>query len=337
MLMHPGVSGYAFQPDGSLNYDFCFNEIRTEIESADIAVVNNEVPFGGNEFGLQNYPNFNVYNELGDAEVRAGFDVILNSTNHVRDMGTAGILRTIDFWKKYPEVYSIGIHESQEDQDRIRIIERQGVKIALLNYCYGINAGFPYEQPFLIDMMRPEDRDRIARDLTLAEENADFTIVFPHWGEEYHLHQTPEQTEWAQFFTEYGADLIIGTHPHVLEPVQTVTSPNGNTSLCYYSLGNYISLQDETMSVLGGMAKIVLEADPEGVRIAHHDMQYLVTDYRADVSWAYVYKLEDYTPELASQHGILVSGLPGNGLNASYPFSIDTFYRIIDEVTSNAD
>ena len=337
MLMHPGVSGYAFQPDGSLNYDFCFDPIREELVSADIAVVNNEVPFGGNEFGLKNYPNFNVYQELGDAEVRAGFDVILNSTNHVRDMGTDGIFRTINFWKNYPDVYSIGIHENEEDRERIRVIERNGVRIALLNYCYGINAGFPYDQPYLIDMMREEDREKIAWDLQRAEELADFTIVFPHWGEEYQLKESPDQDRWAEFFTEHGADLIIGTHPHVLEPIRWVTAWNGNRALCYYSLGNYISLQDETMSVLGGMARVVLLKDSEGVRIVNHNIQYLVTQYEADVSWAYVYKLENYTEDLAARHGIRTANLPGNGLNQYYPFGIDTFHRIIGEVQQNSD
>ena len=337
MLMHPGVSGLAFQADGTLNYDFCFDPIREELSAADIAVVNNEVPFGGNEYGLSNYPNFNVYCELGDAEVRAGFNVILNATNHVRDMGTEGMLRTIEFWKKYPEVYSLGIHENEESQRTIRVIVKNGIRIALLNYCYGINAGFPYDQPYLVDMMRNEDRERIARDLQLAEKFADFTIVFPHWGEEYHLRETGDQDRWAEFFTEYGADLIIGTHPHVLEPIRKITAENGNTSLCYFSLGNYISLQDETMSVLGGMAKVRLIADDDGVRIDSHDIQYLVTQYEADVSWARVIRLEDYTQDLAQRHGIRTAGLPGNGLNAAYPFSIDTFYRIIGEVNQYSD
>ena len=337
MLMHPGVSGLAFQADGTLNYDFCFDPIREELSAADIAVVNNEVPFGGNEYGLSNYPNFNVYCELGDAEVRAGFNVILNATNHVRDMGTGGMLRTIEFWKKYPEVYSLGIHENEESQRTIRVIVKNGIRIALLNYCYGINAGFPYDQPYLVDMMRNEDRERIARDLQLAEEFADFTIVFPHWGEEYHLRETRDQDRWAELFTEYGADLIIGTHPHVLEPIRKITAENGNMSLCYFSLGNYISLQDETMSVLGGMAKVRLIADDDGVRIDSHDIQYLVTQYEADVSWARVIRLEDYTQDLAQRHGIRTAGLPGNGLNAAYPFSIDTFYRIIGEVNQYSD
>ena len=335
MLMHPGVSGLAFQPDGSINYDFIFEPIREDIINADIAAVNNEVPFAGNELGLQNYPNFNVFSELGDAEVRAGFDVITNATNHVMDQGAAGVYRTLDFWKRYPETKVLGIHETPEDRDQLRIIEVKGVRIALLNYTYGSNGGFPYDQPFLIDKMEtPEDRERIRSDLQRAEQEADFTIVFPHWGEEYQLRETPGQDDWARFFTENGADLIIGTHPHVLEPVRMVYAENGNQALCYFSIGNYISLQDETMSVLGGLAKVTLAADKDGIRIDSYDINYLVTHYEGDINNPRVIRLEQYPEELAHRHGILTNNLPGNGLNVAYPFGIDTFYRIIAEVRS---
>ncbi len=334
MLMHPGVSGSARQPDGSYDYTVLFEPIAEDVRNASIAILNNEVPFGGDEFGLQNYPNFNVYSALGDGEVAAGFDVILNATNHVRDMGTSGLQRTIDFWKKYPNIASIGVHDTPEDQQRVRILTVNDIRVAVLNYCYGINAGFPADTPYMIDMMREQDKPKIIQDLQYAEWAADFTIVCPHWGEEYHLCQTAEQEEWAKFFTEYGADLIIGTHPHVLEPIKTITASNGNTSLCYYSLGNYISMQDETFGVLGGMAKVVILSDKDGTRIVSHDIQYLVTHYLVDVSWARVYKLEDYTPALASQHAILVGNLPGNGFNQYYPFSLDTLHRIINEVNS---
>ena len=333
MLMHPGVSAYAMMPDGSIDYKFIFKPIQEEVKNADIAIVNNEVPFGGNEYGLKNYPLFNVYSELGDEEVRAGFDVILCATNHVMDMNVAGLERTMAFWKKYPQMTILGVHESQEAQDTLQFVERNGVKIAMYNCTYGINSyGVPADRPYLVDLMTQDRMSTIRKMLEKAEREADFTIVFPHWGSEYHLKETSDQHYWASFFTECGADLIIGTHPHVLEPVKTVTASNGNTSLCYYSLGNYISLQDETISVLGGMAKVTLFADADSVSVESYDTQYLVTHYGKDINYPYVLKLEDYTEELASQHGIPVVGLPGDNLNVYYPFSLATLHRVIDEV-----
>ena len=342
MLMHPGVSGYAFQADGSIDYSYLFDPIREEVEAADIAVVNNEVPFGGDQYGLQNYPNFNVFTNLGDAEIEAGFDVMLGATNHVMDMGASGTRNTINFWKKYPKAFLLGLHESHEDQQSLKIIERNGVKIALFNYTYGLNSfGLSASEPYLVDLMTPAYRDKIREELRRAEEEADFTIVFPHWGEEYQLKENGNQREWAQFFTENGADLIIGTHPHCLEPVESVTAENGNMSLCYYSLGNYISLQDETISMLGGLAEVTIVKGSDGVtEIMDHDLSYLVTQYDASVSWAYVRRLEDYSDTLAAQHGINTAHLPGNGnnpagslgLNAYYPLCMDTFRRVVNEI-----
>ncbi len=343
MLMHPDVSGLAFQPDGSINYDFIFAPVYDEIRNADVAVVNNEVPFGGNEYGLRNYPAFNVFTELGDAEAKAGFDIILNATNHVRDMGTKGILRTLEFWKKYPEITTLGAHESQEDYNKIHIINVNGVKIALFNYVYGVNAGVDPERPYLIDLMTTPYIDKIQAEIQRAEQIADFTIVFPHWGEEYYLNATQGQKEWARFFTECGADLIIGTHPHCLEPVKRITSPNGNTSVCFYSLGNYISMQDETISMLEGLAKITLIVENGKPRIERYEIQPLVAHYDQTISWCYNVRLENYTQALVNQHAIKVHGLPGDGarkgsrMNDQYPFSLETLHAVWNQIVSNSD
>ena len=344
MLMHPDVSGLAFKEDGSVNYDFIFEPVWDETTNADLAVVNNEVPFGGNEYGLRNYPAFNVLTELGDAEAKAGFDVILNATNHVRDMGTKGIERTMEFWKKYPQILTVGVHETQEDYNSLHIVDVKGVKIAIFNYVYGVNAGVDPEKPYLIDLMTTPYLDKIKAEIERAERAADFTIVFPHWGEEYHLNQTKGQEDWARFFTECGADLIIGTHPHCLEPVKRITSPNGNTSLCYYSLGNYISMQDETISMLGGLAKITLILDENGKPgIETYELQPLISHYGASITWCYVVRLENYTEALVNQHAIKVHNFPGDGarkgsrMNDQYPYSLQTLYRIWDQFRSNSD
>ena len=333
MLMHPSVSGLAFQADGSIDYSFIFDPIRKDVQKADLAAVNNEVPMAGNQLGLQNYPNFNVFTELGDAEVAAGFNVILNATNHTMDQGLNGALNTLNFWKKYPEITILGLHETAEEKEKLHIVEVNGVRIAMLNYTYGSNGGVAWDRPYLLDLMVNGTREQIRSELQRAEAEADFTIVFPHWGTEYQLHEDASQQEWAQFFTENGADLIIGTHPHCLEPVREIIAANGNTALCYYSLGNYISMQDETISMLGGLAEITLISDSSGVRIRDHSMDYLVTHYEWDMNMAYVTRLENYTEELAARHGIRTHGFTGGDLNACYPFQLSTFYRVVDEIS----
>ena len=371
MLMHPGVSGLAIKatnpnytslsaiPANRPDYSFIFQAIQPVISSVDIAVVNNEVPFGGNEYGLPTYSTalrYNVYTELGDAEAAAGFDVILNATNHARDMGTEGVLRTINFWKKYPSITQLGTHESQADANRMRIIERQGVKIALFNYTYGSNSGLDPNRQWLIDCMRDQDKAKIAAELDRAEQQADFTIVFPHWGEEYRFETTAKQQEWAQFFTEHGADLIIGAHPHCLQPIRQITAANGRKSVCYFSLGNYISMQDETITNLGGMARVTLVADSKGVRIENYTMDYLVTHCTFEhqryvnaknagmseqeavlegYNSAYVVRLENYSDAMCAKQAIRTQNRTGADAgaraNSAYPFTMSTFKRIIAE------
>ncbi|GEM_PF-2559496 len=332
MLMHPQVSGLAFQPDGSIDYSFIFEPIEEEVSAADIAVVNNEVPFAGNQLGLQNYPNFNVYTELGDAEVNAGFNVILNATNHTMDQGLSGAMNTLNFWKKYPMITVLGLHDSEEAQAALDIIEVKGVKIALYNCTYGSNGGGAAGKPYVLDLMTDANREKIREELLRAEKEADFTIVFPHWGTEYKLQEDASQRAWAEFFTECGADLIIGTHPHCVEPVRKITASNGNTSVCYYSLGNYISMQDETISMLGGLARVTLSVEKDGVKIAEYDTEYLVTHYEWDMDKAYVVRLNDYTEAMAERHGIKTHDFQGGGLNPYYPFKLSTFYRVVDEM-----
>ncbi len=371
MLMHPGVSGLAIKatnpnytslsaiPANRPDYSFIFQAIAPVISSVDIAVVNNEVPFGGNQYGLPTYSNalrYNVYTELGDAEAAAGFDVILNGTNHARDMGTEGVLNTLNFWKRYPSILQLGTHESQADANTMRIIERQGVRIALFNYTYGSNSGLDGARPWLLDCMRDQDKSKIAAELERAEQQADFTIVFPHWGEEYHLETSAKQQEWAQFFTEHGADLIIGTHPHCMQPIRSITAANGRKSVCYFSLGNYISMQDETITNLGGMARVTLVADSRGVRIENYTMDYLVTHCTFEhqryvnaknagmseneavlegYNSAYVVRLENYSDAMCAKQAIRTQNRTGADAGAranyAYPFTMATFKRIIAE------
>ncbi|MGN0374239.1 MAG: CapA family protein, partial [Butyrivibrio sp.] len=230
MLMHAGASSPAAMPDGSYNYDYLFANVKDKIQAADLAIVNEEVIFGGNEKGNIGYPTFNVRTELGTALVNAGFDAVLFATNHTLDQHASGVLNTINFWKTtHPDTTYLGIHESYEDSQNITVKDIDGIKVALLNYTYGLNGfSLPEDMPYLVDLMNEYTRDEIADDLARANELADFVIVLPHWGTEYVLTETEEQQQWAQFFADNGADLIIGTHPHVVEPVKWIEGSNGN-------------------------------------------------------------------------------------------------------------
>ncbi len=340
MLLHGGIHNSSLQADGTYDYTHVFEHTMDRIAAADIAVANQEVILGGVELGVSSYPQFNSPQAFGDALVDAGFDVILHASNHTMDKDTVGVLNTIHFWKeKHPDITYLGINESAEERNDISIVDVDGIRIAMLNYTYGLN-GFtlPEDKPYLVNLMNDWHKDEIAEDLRKARELADFVIVYPHWGTEYVLNATDEQRTWAQFFADNGADLIIGTHPHVVEPVEWITAADGRQTLVYYSLGNYISIQYYNYSMLGGFAEVTIRKDSEGTYISDYDMDFLVTHYTAGRTEMTTYFLSDYTDDMASRHAILTEPYEGQyaegyrNVNQWYPFTIEGLWNLAKQV-----
>lgn len=310
-LIHIQVIESGEQEDGTYNYDHLYTNFKQEISEADIAVINQETILGGDQFPYSGYPNFNSPEEIGDAVINAGFDVVLQATNHTMDMGLNGVLNTFDFWDKHPEITVLGINRSEEEREQIKIVEKNGIKLALLNYTFSLNGyTVPKDMPYLVNML---DKGKMAADIEKAEQLADFTIVFPHWGTEYVYEPTNAQENLTSFFYEQGVDLVIGTHPHVLEPVEWIEDNSEHRMLVYYSLGNFISYQREAPRMLGGIANVTITKDDEGTYISDSSITPIVTHYEngpADYHYA-LYELDDYSEALAKVHG--VSDLAQNG------------------------
>lgn len=306
MLMHTPVNNTGKMEDGSMNFDHLFTYTKDMISEADIALVNQEVVLGGPQLGISGYPRFNTYYEVGDALVSAGFDVVLHATNHSMDKGLEGLENCLDFWEEnYPDMAVIGMYDSQEKRDEIYVYEQQGIRIAILNYTYGTNGlPLPSGMPYAINLM---DKELIAQDVAKAKEVADFVILCPHWGTEYVLEETSAQHRWAEFFLECGVDLVIGTHPHVIEPVEMFTDEDGNEMLVYYSLGNYVnatSSEENNIGIrmLGAMATITIGRNAEGgVCIKEYGAVPLVTYISDDQETITTYPLELFTDEMAAE------------------------------------
>lgn len=309
MLMHERVMESGLQEDGSYEFGHLFQHVEDRIQAADIALVNQETILGGTQMGLTGYPCFNSPYELGVAEVEAGFDVILHATNHALDKGKKGAMNCMDFWQEqYPEVPYLGINETPEQQERIYVYEQDGMKLAILNYTYGTNGiSTPADMPYLVNYL---EKDQVVEDLQQANELADFTIVCPHWGKEYYLGISAEQERWTKIFLENGVDLVIGTHPHVIEPVEWVEDDAGNQMLVYYSLGNFVNGTSGTGAgvmnrCVGGLAEVKIGHDDAGqVVIKEYDCIPLVCHIAEGEAYT-VWYLEDYTEELAIQNAII--------------------------------
>ena len=317
ILLHTPVEEAARDQDGNYGFDFIFSQTKDDISAADVAIVNQEVIIGGQELGVSGYPAFNAPVEIGDALSTAGFDVVCHATNHALDKGKRGVNNTLDYWKSaHPEMTVVGINASKEQKDAVDIIEKNGIRIAILNYTYGTNGiSMPSDMPYAVDML---DEDKVKRDLAYAEENADFTIVCPHWGTEYNLGIDGSQKKWTEVFRQGGADLVIGTHPHVIEPIEFIeddvpghsNNHGGGDMLVYYSLGNFVNWTSGTGAgvtnrMVGGMAQITLAKDISGeVTVAGSGVKALVCHVEPGYQGVTVYPLASYTDEMAARNAI---------------------------------
>jgi len=301
-LLHMPVVNSGRQDDGTYEYSHIFENLQPRFKDADISVIGQETVFGGADFGYSGYPLFNSPSDMGKTIYNEGFDVVLHASNHALDKWAKGVENTLEFWKEYPEILVLGINESHEEKNKVDIMEVKGAKLAMLNYTYGTN-GFlpPSGKEYLVNYI---DEEKIASDVAFAEENADFTVCFLHWGIEYSTAPVPSQTELAKKMCEWGVDLVVGAHPHVIEPVEWVTSDNGNRMLVYYSLGNFVSRQLEAKNLLGGIANVTLKYDGNEVKIHDYEFEPIVTHYDVTHTKFTVYPLSEYTDELASVHGV---------------------------------
>ena len=302
-LIHTQVIRSGKLTDGTYNFNHLFTGVRDEIESADLAIINQETILCDESLGYSGYPTFGSPYAIGEAIYEAGFDVVLHATNHTMDKGVAGIMDTMEFWKQYEDITVVGLNESVESS-RIAYVEKEGITIAILNYTYGLNGlSLPKGKEYMVNLLT--DEAQMKKDIELAKETSDFVIVCPHWGTEYVYKPTKQQKRLTKFFAEEGVDLVIGTHPHVLEPVEWVSNETGtHQMLVYYSLGNFVSNQDRMARMLGGMAQIKLIVDEDGEVIIEDAMiEPVVTHTFYDEKQRFTtYLLKDYNFEMAAEH-----------------------------------
>lgn len=303
-LIHNTLISAGQQADGSLNYDSLYANIKPEIEKFDIAVIDQETILGGSSFEYTGYPVFNSPWEVGEAAIGAGFDIFNCATNHTMDKGWAGIEKEIEFFSNHKEVVQLGVNANEEGYNKITYYEKNGITFALLNYTYGTNGiPLPEDKPWCVNLM---DKDKITKDVTEARKNADCVIVFPHWGTEYSFEVSDYQREYVKLFSDLGVDLVIGCHPHVIEPVEWVTNETtGKKMLVYYSLGNFISHQIDLENLIGGMAQVTIEKKNGEIEITSAKFVPIVCHYKRGESGKFefnVYKLSDYSNDLANTH-----------------------------------
>ena len=284
-------------------YDFLpmYENVLDIIQGADLAFINQETPFGGPSRPISGYPMFNTPDQVGYDIVELGFDVVGLANNHMLDSTSAGYKRTIEFWDDIDEVLGIGGYKNEEDYENIRILEKNGIKIAFLAYTYGTNGlSLPSSSELVIPVYNDEDIDRQTKK---ARELADCVIVSIHWGNEDAFKPNAEQKRKAQIMVDNGVDVIIGHHPHVLQPMEWHDRPDGGKTLVMYSLGNFLSGMMYSRNMVGGFMGFDIIKAPNGVSIENAYFIPTMCHYNYSVRGFKIYRFSEYTQELEKVHG----------------------------------
>lgn len=253
-LIHSSVYKDANRLANGDGYDFkpMISYIKEIVPNYDIAYYNQETILGGSELGLSDYPTFNSPYEAGDAMLDAGFNLVSLATNHTMDSGKKAVENSCKYWQSKENVLTAGSYCSEEERNKINIKEINNIKYTMLNYTYGTN-GMPVANDYLVNVW-PTDIDNInnpekdtkyqaykkqvKEDIDKVKDKVDFLIVAMHWGVEYTHEPTAYEKDMASYLASLGVNLIIGTHPHVIQPVTWI-----DDTLVIYSLGNFISAQ----------------------------------------------------------------------------------------------
>ena len=245
----------AYHPEtDSYEYDASFQFIRPIIQEADLAIVNLEVTHAGKPYS--GYPQFSAPDELSLALKTAGFDVLITANNHSCDGGAKGVIRTLDVLDKMGIKHTGTFrNKAERDANYPLMLEKNGIRVALLNYTYGTN-GLTVPSPLIINYI---DSNTIRKDVKKAkEQGAEYIVCTMHWGSEYQSLPNSYQKKWESYCYEVGIDMIIGSHPHVIQPVERKTI-NKKERFTAWSLGNYVSNQRDRYKNGGLMVLTTLE------------------------------------------------------------------------------
>ena len=267
LMFHMPQINSARASDGNFDFSPPFEYVREYVQGADLAIANLETVIGGDHLGFSGFPRFNSPEAVLDAIEETGFDLLVTANNHSLDRGKSGIINTID------EITDRGIEyigTSKASRRPYVVLELKGIKVGVLSYTYGLNGlDSLLTQEEMDNMVNLIDQDLIQKDiLSLREENVDLLIAYMHWGNEYHSNHSQDQRNLAEFLNQNGVDIILGSHPHVIQGTEHISS-DSKTTFVVYSMGNFISNQRyDTMGVSdtedGIMIQIEVEKDIAG-------------------------------------------------------------------------
>lgn len=261
VIPHDAINQEAKQSDGTYKYTSMFGDMKKLFDNSDIRFCNQAVLGGGVEFGISGYPKFNSPTEVARDMAELGCNVINTGTNHVNDFNQDVITASVQAWNGLPNVKAVaGANASPADKQKIRYFENKGIKFAFVSYTTYSNQ--PSPNGYSVTMY---SEDLAKQQLAEARKKADFVIASLRWGTEYSDTVNPQQKNLASKLANYGADIILGHGPHVLQPVEKIKLDDGREAVVWYSLGNFLNAQLDPASLFNGIA--VMDINPDTKKI----------------------------------------------------------------------
>ena len=290
-LIHDKIYNYYYN-NGSYDFRDVFSFIKPIVSKYDLAYYNQETILGGSEIGVSSYPAFNSPYEVGDAMIDTGFNLVSLATNHTLDRGEVAVLNSRNYWNGKSDVLAVGSYSSMEERNKIEIREKNGIKYTMLNYTYGTNGiPVPSGKDYLVniwpvtgsnyvnDSAYQSYKSVVKEDIERVRDKVDLLIVAMHWGVEYKYDANGYQEDAAKYLESLGVDIIIGTHPHVIEPITYI-----NDTLVIYSLGNFISAHEVVNmgNRIGLMSSLDVTLDNNKITISNLNNELLYMYYTSD-------------------------------------------------------
>lgn len=322
-LIHEALYEHAKTADGSYDFRPYYKKVKSYISAADIATLNQETPIATSIYEPSGYPCFNTPTQDGDALIDTGFDVINQGNNHILDMGPEGIEATLNYWQA-KNIPVTGAYRNEDDLQNIRIIEKNGIKVAFLGFVEMTNGNeLPADSPLRI--VYTSDTDVVKQLIQKAKSMADVVVVHAHWGNEDDYKLSDNEVTLSQEMVDWGADIIFGNHVHVLQELKVLTrKSDGAQCPVMYAFGNFLSGQEDINELISGLLTVTVTKDLSTAKTTVTDLKFkpIVTHYEGDRENLCIYPLSEYTEQLAEKHGVnqFMSG-----------FSLDFIKKIVNQ------
>lgn len=320
-LVHGAINYEANDQGSSDTYDYhgMLDTLKPILEGYDLAYYNQETIIGGDDLGISSYPKFNTPQAFGDYMQELGFNMINLANNHTLDKGEQGVLNSLAYWKQQEGIHYTGCAESWEDRENYQIFDINNIRFGFLGYTYGCNGLVPPSgKEYLVNIY---DDEMLINDLAAIRPNVDVVVVSMHWGDEYSMDVSDEQSRIAHLLADNGADIIIGSHPHVIEPVEWI-----DDTICYYSLGNLFSGQDELARQIGMMGSLKITKSVLG-----DEVDITISQSKADLLYTY----SDCSTKTCSAYKLYTFDELSEDVLPDYQSVYDEYVKVINQLDNS--